>query len=134
MRLTPHTHTYTYAHIQIIRKTIGFENSMMVDANQRWDVNEAIENMIQVSEFHVRGLSNDLISYEDIAIGIFVQCWKGYGSGFLNIKLSKNIVSYHYIPYHSSLSSSRCGLRSRRAPMMFSVMRRLPRYATSQRI
>ena len=46
---TTHTHTYTYAHIQIIRKTIGFENSMMVDANQRWDVNEAIENMIQVS-------------------------------------------------------------------------------------
>ena len=34
--------------LQIIRKTIGYENSMMVDANQRWDVNEAIENMIQV--------------------------------------------------------------------------------------
>ena len=33
---------------QIIRETIGYERRLMVDANQRWDVQEAISNMIEV--------------------------------------------------------------------------------------
>jgi L-fuconate dehydratase len=33
---------------QVVRQAIGYERRMMVDANQRWDVNEAISNMIEV--------------------------------------------------------------------------------------
>ncbi|XP_070557011.1 mitochondrial enolase superfamily member 1-like [Ptychodera flava] len=35
----------------LIRKMIGWENKMMSDANQRWDVNEAIDYMKELAEF-----------------------------------------------------------------------------------
>lgn len=35
----------------IIRSEIGWKNTLMMDANQRWEVSEAIENMSRLSEF-----------------------------------------------------------------------------------
>lgn len=35
----------------IIREEIGWDRKLMMDANQKWDVNEAIENMKALSEF-----------------------------------------------------------------------------------
>ncbi|KAL0483547.1 L-fuconate dehydratase [Acrasis kona] len=37
--------------MRIIREEIGYERKLMVDANQWWDVNEAIEHMKVLSEF-----------------------------------------------------------------------------------
>ncbi len=37
---------------RIVREVIGPENKLMVDANQRWDVGEAIENMRRLAEFN----------------------------------------------------------------------------------
>nr|CAB3242638.1 mitochondrial enolase superfamily member 1 [Phallusia mammillata] len=36
---------------KLIRDQIGWENQLMMDANQRWDVNDAIEWMKQLAEF-----------------------------------------------------------------------------------
>lgn len=36
---------------QILREEIGWENPLMMDANQMWDVDEAIVNMRQLAEF-----------------------------------------------------------------------------------
>lgn len=36
---------------QLIRDVIGYENKLMVDANQIWDINEAIEWMKQLIKF-----------------------------------------------------------------------------------
>lgn len=36
---------------KLIREEIGYENKLMVDANQIWDVNEAIDWMKQLAEF-----------------------------------------------------------------------------------
>ncbi|MGH9630906.1 MAG: L-fuconate dehydratase, partial [Bryobacteraceae bacterium] len=36
----------------IIREEIGPDRKLMMDANQRWDVNEAIRNMGRLAEFH----------------------------------------------------------------------------------
>lgn len=36
---------------RIIREEIGFDLKLMMDANQKWDVNEAIENMKHLAEF-----------------------------------------------------------------------------------
>lgn len=36
---------------QLIREVIGYENKLMVDANQIWDINEAIEWMKQLIKF-----------------------------------------------------------------------------------
>lgn len=36
---------------RLIRNTIGWENNLMIDANQIWDVNEAIEWVKRLSEF-----------------------------------------------------------------------------------
>lgn len=36
---------------RLIRETIGYENKLMLDANQVWDVEEAIEWMKQLKEF-----------------------------------------------------------------------------------
>lgn len=35
----------------VIRSEIGWKNTLMMDANQRWEVFEAIENMSRLSEF-----------------------------------------------------------------------------------
>ncbi|RWS05918.1 mitochondrial enolase superfamily member 1-like isoform X2 [Dinothrombium tinctorium] len=37
--------------LKLIREEIGYENKLMVDANQKWDINVAIEWMRQLSEF-----------------------------------------------------------------------------------
>ena len=34
-----------------IREEIGPDNVLMMDANQKWDVNEAIENMTALAEY-----------------------------------------------------------------------------------
>ena len=36
---------------RIIRSEIGWQNSLMMDANQRWEVAEAIQNMTRLAEF-----------------------------------------------------------------------------------
>lgn len=36
--------------LRIIREEIGYERKMMVDANQRWDVNQAIDYMKQLAQ------------------------------------------------------------------------------------
>ncbi|XP_077057748.1 mitochondrial enolase superfamily member 1 [Siphateles boraxobius] len=36
----------------LIRKLIGPENTLMIDANQRWDVNEAVNWVTKLAEFH----------------------------------------------------------------------------------
>ena len=36
---------------RIIREEIGFDLKLMMDANQKWDVNEAIENMKHLAKF-----------------------------------------------------------------------------------
>ncbi|KAG1941432.1 mitochondrial enolase superfamily member 1 [Pimephales promelas] len=36
----------------LIRKLIGPDNTLMIDANQRWDVNEAVNWVTKLSEFH----------------------------------------------------------------------------------
>ena len=36
---------------KIIREEIGWECPLMMDANQRWDVGEALHNMSQLAEF-----------------------------------------------------------------------------------
>lgn len=37
---------------KIIREEIGYDIKLMMDANQKWDVDEAIENMKELSKFH----------------------------------------------------------------------------------
>jgi L-galactonate dehydratase len=37
--------------LKVARDVIGYDNLLMVDANQVWNVPEAIETMIQLAEF-----------------------------------------------------------------------------------
>ncbi|CAM4532045.1 unnamed protein product [Leuciscus chuanchicus] len=37
---------------RLIRKLIGPDNTLMIDANQRWDVNEAVNWVTKLAEFH----------------------------------------------------------------------------------
>ena len=41
----------TTIRLTIIREEIGWDSILMVDANQKWDVNEAIEWMKQLTDF-----------------------------------------------------------------------------------
>ena len=43
--------TEDVARAEAIRSTIGEENFLMMDANQKWDVGEAIENMKRLAEY-----------------------------------------------------------------------------------
>lgn len=35
----------------IIRREVGWQNTLMMDANQRWDISEAVDNMTRLAEF-----------------------------------------------------------------------------------
>ena len=35
----------------VIRSEVGWQNALMMDANQRWDITEAIDNMTRLAEF-----------------------------------------------------------------------------------
>lgn len=48
---TQSCHLSLPARCTIIRSEIGWEQPLMMDANQRWDVDEAIHNMTQLAQF-----------------------------------------------------------------------------------
>ena len=45
---------------RIIREEIGFDLKLMMDANQKWDVNEAIENMKHLAKFKLGGSKSNI--------------------------------------------------------------------------
>jgi len=59
----------------IIREEIGWENKLAMDANQRWDVNEAIDNMKELAQFKPHWIEeptnpDDILGHATIAKAI----------------------------------------------------------------
>lgn len=60
---------------KIIREVIGYEHPLMMDANQKWGVQEAIENMKQLAEFEPLWIEepthpDDILGHAEIARSI----------------------------------------------------------------
>ena len=51
--------------LQVIRDVIGYERRLMVDANQRWDVPEAITNMEKLAPFKITWIEEP-VSPDDV--------------------------------------------------------------------
>ncbi len=55
---------------EIIREEIGWDSTLMLDANQVWDVQEAINNVKAPTDSNVRGISDQLFA---VALNMFVM-------------------------------------------------------------
>ncbi|XP_043229651.1 mitochondrial enolase superfamily member 1-like [Amphibalanus amphitrite] len=80
--------------LQVVRETIGPERNLMVDANQRWDVPEAIYWMKELSEFRPLWIEeptspDDILGHAQIA-----KALAPYGIGVATGEMCQNKVMF----------------------------------------
>ncbi|CAG2100962.1 unnamed protein product [Medioppia subpectinata] len=80
--------------LAIIREEIGYENLLMVDANQKWDVNEAIEWMKQLTDFKILWIEEPTSPDDVLGHATISKALKPYGIGVATGEQCQNRVLF----------------------------------------
>ncbi|XP_018308826.1 mitochondrial enolase superfamily member 1 [Mycetomoellerius zeteki] len=99
---------------EVIRKAIGYGNKLMLDANQVWDVNEAIEWMQKLAKFNPIWIEEPTSPDDVSGHAEILNKLKPYGIGVAtgemcaNRVMFKQFLRYHAISY-CQVDSARIG-------------------------
>ena len=78
----------------IIRSEIGWQNALMMDANQRWGLSEAIENMSRLAEFKPRWIEEPTSPDDILGHAKIRQALKKFGIGVATGEAAQNRVIF----------------------------------------
>lgn len=99
---------------EVIRKAIGYENKLMLDANQVWDVNEAIEWMEDLAKFKPTWIEEPTSPDDVFGHAKILRVLEAYNIGVAtgemcaNRVMFKQFLKYHAISY-CQVDSARIG-------------------------
>ena len=101
-----------YQRVKLVRESIGPDRTLMIDANQRWDVNEAIDRVRALSEFNLLWIEeptspDDVLGHAAIARGV-APVGVATGEHCANRVLFKQLLQAHAISY-CQIDSCRLG-------------------------
>ena len=77
-----------------IREEIGPDNVLMMDANQKWDVNEAIENMTALAEYKPMWIEEPTNCDDVIGHRVIGEALKPLGVGVATGEVAQNKVIF----------------------------------------
>jgi len=80
--------------LRVVRETIGPDRKMMVDANQRWDVNEAIYWMKELSEFRPLWIEEPTSPDDVLGHAKIAKALAPYGVGVATGEMCQNKVMF----------------------------------------
>ncbi|XP_055305828.1 mitochondrial enolase superfamily member 1-like [Sitodiplosis mosellana] len=79
---------------RLVREEIGWKNKLMVDANQIWDVNEAIEWMKNLSEFKIWWIEEPTSPDDALGHATIAKALKPYGIGVASGEACMNRIMF----------------------------------------
>jgi L-fuconate dehydratase len=79
---------------RIIREEIGWQNSLMMDANQRWGVAEAVQNMTRLAEFKPLWIEEPTSPDDILGHAKIRQALKKFGIGIATGEAAHNRVMF----------------------------------------
>jgi len=88
----------------IIREEIGYSNKLAVDANQRWDVNEAIEWMKQLVQFKPYWIEEPTSPDDILGHATIAKAMKPFGIGVATGEQCQNRVIFKQLLQSEAIS------------------------------
>eukprot|EP00039_Didymoeca_costata_P020016 m.339730 g.339730 ORF g.339730 m.339730 type:complete len:455 (-) comp18940_c0_seq1:108-1472(-) len=89
---------------KIIRDEIGYDRKLMMDANQRWDVEPAIEFMKQLAEFKPTWIEEPTSPDDVLGHATIAKALKPYGIGVATGEMCQNRVVFKQLMQAEAIS------------------------------
>jgi len=89
---------------KVIRKVIGYDNKLMMDANQRWDVEPAIKFMKQLAEFKPTWIEEPTSPDDILGHATIAKALKPYGIGVATGEVCHNRVMFKQLMQAGAIS------------------------------
>lgn len=89
---------------EVIRKAIGYENKLMLDANQVWDVNEAIEWMKELAKFKPTWIEEPTSPDDVFGHAEILKKLKPYNIGVATGEMCANRVMFKQFLKYNAIS------------------------------
>jgi L-fuconate dehydratase len=119
-----------YQRVKLVRDSIGPNRTLMIDANQRWDVNEAIERVRALSEFNLKWIEeptspDDVLGHAAIAKAV-KPVGVATGEHCANRVLFKQLLQANAISYCQIDSCRLGGVNENLAVILMAAKFRVP--------
>ena len=119
-----------YNRVKLVRETIGPNRTLMIDANQRWDVTEAIERVRALSEFNLKWIEeptspDDVLGHAAIAKAV-KPVGVATGEHCANRVLFKQLLQANAISYCQIDSCRLGGVNENLAVILMAAKFRVP--------
>lgn len=89
---------------RVIREVIGYDRRLMMDANQRWDVGQAIENMKALAEFKPTWIEEPTSPDDVLGHAAVAKALKPYGIGVATGEQCQNRVIFKQLLHADAIS------------------------------